>query len=105
MDRGGHPVKRIEMNVASCGECPFLEDTSEYCSTHCIGLTNRCDHPDIEGCRDVYDTAIGEVLPNCPLPDAEPDPVSARLESLENAVRGLTARLPPPSVRPWWKPR
>jgi hypothetical protein len=57
-------MKRIEMTVASCGECPWAWDKwiDDY-------LVKECNHPN---------TSLGEitisnqVLPDCPLPDAEP---------------------------------
>lgn len=62
MVAGGHPMKRIEMNVASCGECPWLRDTSD----------TACRDGQDEMCYmlHVYVTSPGAILPDCPLPDA-----------------------------------
>lgn len=60
-------MKRIEMTVASCGECPFLYDDDYY--------PTRCNHADgmaTESLRDLYAFRDSGVPPDCPLPDAEP---------------------------------
>ena len=64
-------MKRIEMTVASCGECPFSEN--EYAT---------CSNPLAKGSAAGVDWSMCErdgwnpdsaVHPDCPLPDAEPE--------------------------------
>lgn len=100
-------MKRIEMTVASCGECPFAY-SEDWSGNYQI----RCSHPGAKGSAiyqpgglDVSDNWKNLMPRDCPLPDAGPDPIAARLEAIENAIRALTARLPPPTVRLWWKSR